>query len=99
MQELTQELAQLVSELADAQSNADLRDRAKRCAARALAAASEPVKWGHVVAERVDLVEPDGTLRLVASNRARFPAIGAGRRSIDGSSAAVHRHAVFRRGR
>ena len=33
----------------------------------------EPVRFGHIVAERIDIVEPDGTLRQALYSKARDP--------------------------
>ena len=35
----------------------------------------EPARFGHIVAERVDIVEPDGTLRQAIYSKARDPGI------------------------
>jgi hypothetical protein len=43
--------------------------------------------FGIITARRINIVEPDGTVRLTISNRADFPGGGAERRSTQGQIA------------
>ena len=44
--------------------------------------------FGVITAQRINIVEPDGTVRLTISNRASFPGTGITRRNLPGPIAA-----------
>ena len=44
--------------------------------------------FGVITAHRINIVEPDGTVRLTISNRANFPAPGITKRNFPGPIAA-----------